>query len=676
MSSFPHFLNPLPALLAAAVAIPALLVLYFLKLRRRPMDVPSTLLWRKAIQDLQVNAPFQRLRRNLLLLLQLALLILLLLALSRPVTNYRPPAGKATVILIDRSGSMSATDIDGHSRLDEAKRRAKELVDSMGRGATAVVIEFDDSARTVQPWTSDTAALRVAIDSITPSDRRTRLKLAYQLAEGETNFNPDQLRASDADRPDIRLFSDGRVLDDTTELSVRGNLVFEKIGTDDAHNVGIVALDARRNYDRPTQVQVFARLANFGPDPVEAPVQLSVDGEVVGVQGGQTRNTYLLPERWSADQRDAYEKQGGRPAVDSVEFQLDLANAAVVKLEQMQKEGDKLAADDVAMVVVPPPKTLAVCLVTAGNYFLERAVNSLGLQEPVVMAPPDYERQLPTKFDVIIFDRYTPKKLPAVGNFLYFLDGPHADLPPELKVKVAKDDAGKPIVLEDVGVLDWDRDHPILHGLAMSKLYVAEAAKLEVPDEAQVLLDGLKGPLMVLYRQGQGTHLIVAFDLLQSNWPLKVSFPIFLQNAMQYLALGSDMNVRRSYEPGESPIIPRANLQKLDPTLKKIRLTGPQGSMDVAIPPTGDFALPALERVGLYSTDPPIPQYEQMAVNLLDANESNLMPSDKPPGDVNAPIEEVKDTRARLELWWWIAVCEALPLLMIEWWVYTRRVHL
>jgi hypothetical protein len=82
--------------------------------------------------------------------------------------------------------------------------------------------------------------------------------------------------------------------------------------------------------------------------------------------------------------------------------------------------------------------------------------------------------------------------------------------------------------------------------------------------------------------------------------------------------------------------------------------------MDVAIPPTGDFALPALERVGLYSTDPPIPQYEQMAVNLLDANESNLMPSDKPPGDVNAPIEEVKDTRARLELWWWIAVCAAL----------------
>src|SRR5438477_3366145 len=131
MSWFPHFLSPLPAAIAAAVAVPALLVLYFLKLKRREMPVSSTLLWRKAIQDLQVNAPFQKLRKNLLLLLQFLLLLALLLALSRPVANYRPGAGKGkTVILIDRSASTSAREADGKTRLDEAKRRARELVDS------------------------------------------------------------------------------------------------------------------------------------------------------------------------------------------------------------------------------------------------------------------------------------------------------------------------------------------------------------------------------------------------------------------------------------------------------------------------------------------------------------------------------------------------------------------
>src|SRR5688500_49564 len=113
MSWFPTFLNPLAAAIAAAVVIPALLILYFLKLRRREMPVSSTLLWKKAIQDLQVNAPFQKLRRNLLLFLQLALLILLLLALARPIINFTPGAGKLAVILIDRSASMSASDIEG-----------------------------------------------------------------------------------------------------------------------------------------------------------------------------------------------------------------------------------------------------------------------------------------------------------------------------------------------------------------------------------------------------------------------------------------------------------------------------------------------------------------------------------------------------------------------------------
>src|SRR6516164_4963190 len=131
MPWLPTFLNPLLAAIAAAVAVPALLILYFLKLRRREMPVSSTILWRKAIQDLQVNAPFQRLRRNLLLLLQLLLLLLLCLALSRPVANYTQGAAKLSVILLDRSASMSAEeDFDGHkrTRLEEAKRQARALV--------------------------------------------------------------------------------------------------------------------------------------------------------------------------------------------------------------------------------------------------------------------------------------------------------------------------------------------------------------------------------------------------------------------------------------------------------------------------------------------------------------------------------------------------------------------
>ena len=59
--------------LLAAVP-PAIVLLYFLKLKRQPLEVPSTYLWHKSIEDLHVNSIWQRLRQSLLLLLQLLLI--------------------------------------------------------------------------------------------------------------------------------------------------------------------------------------------------------------------------------------------------------------------------------------------------------------------------------------------------------------------------------------------------------------------------------------------------------------------------------------------------------------------------------------------------------------------------------------------------------------------------
>ena len=77
-------LDPLSAILTGAIAAPILVVLYFLKLRRRRLRVASTLLWQRAVQDLQVNEPFRWLRPSLLLFLQLLALALLAIAIGRP----------------------------------------------------------------------------------------------------------------------------------------------------------------------------------------------------------------------------------------------------------------------------------------------------------------------------------------------------------------------------------------------------------------------------------------------------------------------------------------------------------------------------------------------------------------------------------------------------------------
>jgi hypothetical protein len=673
MDSFPHLMNWGPALIATSIAIPALLILYFLKLRRQERVVPSTLLWRKAIQDLQVNAPFQKLRRNLLLFLQLLILMALLLAFSRPVTSYRPPPGEVSVILIDRSASMSARDMDGHTRLEEATKRAIDLVDSMKKNASAMVVAFDNSAETVQSFTSDQVALRNAINAIKPTDRTTRLALAYELADASMNFNPDQLR-SNAVQPDVYLFSDGRA-QDASDVGLKGKLHFERVGTDTAENVGIVALSAKRNYERPTQVQVFARLQNFGTQPVEVPVRLSLDGETVEIGGEQTQKAFLLPDRWTKDEREKWEANSSQRPSDTVTFNLEVTSAATIKLELERQKNDVLAADDSAQIIVPSPKQLDVLLVTEGNYYLERAIQNMRLKAPDVLTPVSYEEKKPDKYDVVIFDKYTPKFLPEAGNFIYSGAVPPATQGPGQKITAVTNAQGEPVTFTGEEVLDWQRDNPMLKDLAMDRLYISQSMKLNVPPDARVLVDGLKGPLVILARDGKRTNMVIAFDIVQSNWPLEVSFPIFLHRALQFMAVGSDMDVRQSYEPGASPVIPRANLQRAGAGLKTLKLTGPTGTRTLAIPANGDFVLPSLEKVGVYTTDPPIPQFEKIAVNLLDSTESNTLPSPLAPGEAGAAIENVKDQKARREWWWYLVAFVGLPMLLVEWWVYTRRVH-
>ena len=65
------FLAPLA--LAGLLFLPVVVAMYLLKLRRDEAVVPSTLLWQKLVADVEANAPWQKLRRSLLLLLQLLL---------------------------------------------------------------------------------------------------------------------------------------------------------------------------------------------------------------------------------------------------------------------------------------------------------------------------------------------------------------------------------------------------------------------------------------------------------------------------------------------------------------------------------------------------------------------------------------------------------------------------
>ncbi|HWM77314.1 MAG TPA: BatA domain-containing protein, partial [Methylomirabilota bacterium] len=104
-----NFLSPL-ALLVGTLALP-LLLLYFLKVRRRQATVSSLLLWDPALRDREASAFFQRLQRDPLLILQLLVLVALALALARPAVTVMGHGAKRIVVVLDTSASMKATDV-------------------------------------------------------------------------------------------------------------------------------------------------------------------------------------------------------------------------------------------------------------------------------------------------------------------------------------------------------------------------------------------------------------------------------------------------------------------------------------------------------------------------------------------------------------------------------------
>mgnify|MGYP006196792035 FL=1 len=213
------FLNSLSFLgWGVLLSVPPLIVLlYFLKLKRAPLVVPSTYLWSRAIEDMHVNTIWQKLRRNILLWLQLLFVALLILAVLRPGNQAMQATQERLVLLIDQSASMNAS-VGSETRLEIAKRRATELIDGMSPESVAMIISFADEARVVQSYTNNRALLRRKLDQIQPTNRLTQLDEALQAASGLANppqtyeeGNPNALGLAQPLEARLYLFTDGGV---------------------------------------------------------------------------------------------------------------------------------------------------------------------------------------------------------------------------------------------------------------------------------------------------------------------------------------------------------------------------------------------------------------------------------------------------------------------------------
>jgi len=231
-----NFLSPLSLLLFLPLA-GAVVLLYLLKLKRKEHIVSSVMLWRDAVADIQANAPFQKLKKSLLLLLQLAALLMLAFAIARPFVRAKGISENKIVVVLDSSASMQSTDVSP-SRFENAKSRALDVVRKMGPGDTMLVITAGAKTRVVSSFTSDKKALAAAISGLRPVDTGCNMRQAMVLAMS-------LVAGKSAAPPRIVVLSDGG-FGELSDLSARdARLDYLKIGLR-CDNVAITGLDSRK----------------------------------------------------------------------------------------------------------------------------------------------------------------------------------------------------------------------------------------------------------------------------------------------------------------------------------------------------------------------------------------------------------------------------------------------
>ncbi|MDP7028836.1 MAG: BatA and WFA domain-containing protein [Phycisphaerales bacterium] len=636
------WLAPWTAFWVLLAVIPALLALYILRLRRARQLVPTTTLWTAAAEDIQANTPFQRLRRNLLLLLQLVALAMLALAVAQPRLEMAAGRGARTVLLIDCSASMQAVE-GGQTRFEQAIEAAMQAVDRLhpgiwfgDAGGQTMVVAMGDEAEIMQPFTGSRGALRAALERMEPADTTARLDRALAMARAwSAEPDPDAPRVTDGPAR-LEVFTDGGLPDLDQATLLGAETLVHLVGDSTAGNRSVQMVAAQRDSDDPHQVQVFATLWNWERSPRDERVQMSIENAAVHVED------MTLP---AATLDDAGEV---RPGVQDLVF-TKARHSGEALIEVRLVGEDALPLDDAAWAVVPEVAPLRVHLVSEDPDFWSRALS-------VVPAVDVTTSTAAADVDLTVYDGVSPETLP---------DGPTLSINAPFPSALLEFGSVRPAESVALG----DPKHPVFRGGAPGDLWVRAPQQVELDTQVRPVLRGADGPLVLAWEEGGHRRVHIAFDPTESTWPLHPTFVSFLVDALEWMAWrGADYR-------GAAMAGDRASV-RLPEGVQTAIATGPGGvRRPLAVHSGRRAGWGPVDRAGPWVVrwDEPTAGHRFVAVRVPVQLEGDLrVPEAMHIGGVEATA--AGNAAASTPLWPW-ALCGSLLVLLIEWAVYTSRIR-
>ncbi len=614
-----------PLGLALGLTLPVVVVFYLLKVRRHDEEVSSTFLWNDLVRDLAAHEPLQRLRWNLLLLLQLLVLGLFTFAVARPFFEQLGEKPVHAVLVVDSSASMQAADVRP-SRFAQAIAAARQTVGSLPENSVSTVILAAAHPQVLVAATSDRRQADRTLSEAKPSGASGDMREALLLARS-LGGDPAARR--------IYVYTDGAFTLPTDLPEDMGAVSVQEVARPGTSNVAVTAITTRPDPRDNRRQQVFVRVENFSDAAVRGTLELAVDGQ------GVDERPLALAANGVSEQVFEDLPPGARAATATV--------AGV-------SGGDALLLDDEGYAVLLQRKPAQVLLVTSGNQFLEKVMSLLPNVELYRIAARRYLAIEADRFDVVVFDDYLPPLLPR-GNVLVIN-------PPDRGAVRTNGEVRRP----RVGT--WERDDPLLAYVDVRDLGIDRARKLDMPRWARPLITATDGsPLLVAGQDGDRRMAVVPFDLRQSNLPLSPAFPILMSNLLGYLAPPGVVQAS-AVRTGEPEIL--APL----PQVERVRVSGPGEQTTELKAGVRSLTYAGTDVPGLYRVQQIVSGGTQtvdedlFAANLADREESDVRP--RLQELVGSAVEAGGLAPLQRELWLPL-VALALPLLLVEWFWFHRR---
>ena len=607
-----------------ALLLVPLVAFYFLKLKRPRQSVSSLVLWRQVIADQRVNSPFQKFKRNLLLLLQILLLALLVLAAMQPLWKSGASRAERLPVLIDVSASMAALDkAGGVSRLDAAKAQVRDIIAKLPSDQQLCLIAFSKTARRLTGFTNNKAELREALATVGVEDVAGDLEEALRTA---------QALARGAAFDKVLLYSDGNFPAQTNfELSFR--IDFQRVPPA-GPNFGITACNARRGVTG--QWDVFVQLAGSpGAESNSGTVELVQDGAVIA-----SESVTLVS---GSAPRLVFKVGGEKPALLEARF--------------TPRGFDSLASDNRAWLALPAVRALSVYVPPALASY-RHALESI---DGLTLFPRD-DAPLPASYDLVFANAEADLALPArVQCSVGFV-------PPDLQKLVAVESG-------NANVIDWRRESPLLQHVTLTDVVLMDdphnAADVTESTFAnlgyEILAHGPRGPLMLARLDGEYLRVHLLFHTDRSTLPYRVAFPIFISNLVGAALRQAHLGEVEAAATGVLPPLP------LDPN-RSYRIEGPAGfSREAASDERGQLTGVPAAKAGEYTVSGGSGVVARVGASVLSTSESSLAGVEQIEFNdrlkVSAASAPVSTDRA---LWWPLA-CAGFAVLLVEWWFFNRR---